>query len=328
MKEKLKKIFQFLKKPNTVFSCLCYGIFFAFTALAFVLLFCEVNPTLVYIAYSGMGITFFYCCYLFIMYDFKKIKLCLKNLKLKIASKNKFLNKLFYDIYYRTLLFTCFSLFLGICFVAYNAFAGLYYHSIWNGSISVYYALLVIIRIAFLLCENKILRNKNISEEEREFKRAKIFKTEGILLICVNIALIAPITLLATTQKNVNLPMWVAIADACFTFYKMTVCIYSFVKTRKNNNLAIKGIKNLNLISACVSLLSLENTMIITFSTEIESGMKILMILSSFLVVVVNMWISISTIITGNKKLKATQSLSQSKLEYTNSEEQNTSKII
>lgn len=308
MKEKLRKIFHFLKKPNAIFSCLCYGLFFAFTTLAFVFLFCGISQTLLYIAYSLMGVTFFYCCYLFIMYDFKKIKLSLKNLKLKIASKSKFLNKLFYDIYYRTLLFTYFSLFLGICFVGYNAFAGLYYHSIWNGSISVYYALLVIIRIVFLLCENKILHSENISEIEKNFKRAKIFKAEGILLICVNITLVVPITLLATSQKDVNLPMWIAIADACFTFYKMTICIYSFVKTRKNDNLAIKGIKNLNLVSACVSLLSLENTMIITFSTEIESGMKIIMILSSFLVFVINMWISISTIITGNKKLKTIQS--------------------
>lgn len=307
MKEKIKNIFQFLKKPNAIFSCLCYGLFFTFTILSFVFLACNVNMIFMYIAYSFMGVTFFYCCYLFIMHDFKKIKLFFKNLKLKIASKNKFLNKLFYDIYYRTILFTCFSLFLGICFVGYNAFAGFYYQSIWNGSISVYYALLVIIRIVFLLCENKILHNENISEIEKNFKRAKIFKTEGILLICVNVALIVPITLLATSQKDVNLPMWIAIADACFTFYKMTVCIYSFVKTRKNDNLAIKGIKNLNLISACVSLLSLENTMIITFSTEIEGGMKILMILSSFLVFVINMWISIATIITGNKKLKTSQ---------------------
>lgn len=299
-----KDVWCFLKKPNKKFTILSYCLFVLFTIMRFVFLSLNLSTTIMSIVFSGMGITFFYCCYLFIMYDFKKIKTASHNAKVRMSNKSKLLNKLFNDTYFRTVLATIFSLFLGVCFIGYNAFAGIYYHSIWNGSISVYYFFLVIIRIIFLISEYKIKHNQSIQEQEIELKRAKMFKLEGILLILVNIALIAPITLLALSQRDVNLPMWVAIANACYAFYKMTVCIYSFVKSRNNKILSIKGIKNLNLTSACVTLLSLENTMIITFSEGIDNSMRALTITSAFAVMIINLYIAISTLVVGNKIVK------------------------
>lgn len=314
MKAKFKKVFKFFKKPNLTFTLISYGLFVIFTILAIVFSCTNLSPITTYIMFGGMGISFFYCCYLFILFDFKKIKQGCKKVKEKLSSKSKFLNRLFNDIYFRTILATSFSLFLGVCFVGYNAFAGIYYHSIWNGSISVYYAFLVQIRILFLIGEYKLSHNKDINDASQKQKRAKMLRLEGILLIFVNLALVAPVTLLATSQTNVILPMWVAITNACFTFYKTTVCIYSFIKTRKNNNLSVKGIKNLNLTSACISLLSLENTMIITFSEEIGHDMQILMILSAFVVMIVNMWVAISTLINGIKQVHKVTPPSQDKI--------------
>lgn len=301
MKEKLKNMFNFLKKPNLTFTLICYGLFFVATTLTIVCLSFNTSTALMSVLYGFMGITFFYCCYLFIMFDFKKIKNWCKLQKEKISKKNKFLNKLFNDIYFRTMLATTFSLFLGILFVAYNAFAGIYYHSVWNGSISVYYAFLVVVRIMFLINEAKF---KNFNNNLKEQKRAKLLKNVGIMLLFVNLALVAPVTLLALSKKDVNLPMWVAIANACYAFYKITICIISFVKTRHNSMLSVRCIKNLNLTSALVTLLSLENTMIITFSENgIESSMHIMMILSAFVVMLVNIWIAISSIVKGKNKM-------------------------
>lgn len=302
MKDFFKKLFIFLKRPNLIFKIICYSLFLAFSIVAIIGLCLKFDNTLMSVFYVGMGLTFFYSVYLFIVLDYPHVKQFFIDQKNRLCEKSKFINALCTSRYARTMTATTFSLFLGMCFVAYNAFVGLHFHSIWNGSISIYYGLLVAIRIVFLWGEYRISREDR-EEGEKELKRAKMFRLGGILLLCVNIALIIPVTLLATSQKDVNLPMWVAIANAGYTFYKVSVCIYSFIKTRKASILTIKGIKSLNLTSAIVSLLSLENIMIITFSETIDSGMEIMMVLSAFVAMVINIWIAVSTLILGKKEV-------------------------
>lgn len=300
MKEKIKQLFNFLLKPNLIFTIISYVLFFVSAGLTITFLLLHISQSIMLILYSVMGITFFYCCYLFIVYTCPKIKIWYNNFKDRLCKKSKFINNLYTNAYFRTMTATCFSLFLGFCFVGYNAFAGIYYHSIWNGSISVYYIFLVIIRIILLINEYKIHKS-TLDEKEIYSQRLKIFHLEGQLLICVNLVLIAPITLLATSQKIDSLPYWVAIANAGYTFYKVSACIYSFVKSRNNPNLTIKGIKNLNLTSASVSLLSLENTMIITFSEDAVHSMQTLMILSSLACTIICNWIAIATLLSSKK---------------------------
>ena len=43
-----------------------------------------------------------------------------------------------------------FSILITLCFAAYNAFLGINYLAIWNGSIAVYYILLVALFFSFL----------------------------------------------------------------------------------------------------------------------------------------------------------------------------------
>lgn len=304
MNEKFKKSYEFLKKPNLLFTILCYVLFAGFGMLAIVFLMQNMQGFLIYFAYSGMAVTFFYCCYLFIRYDFKAIRNWYKNTKQKLMDKHKVVNGYFSDYYSRTMINTIFSLVLGVCFVAYNAVVGLVYHSVWNGSISVYYMFLVGIRILYLVGEYRLSKNTKIDDIQKEKRRAKMFTFGGAMMLLLSFALVVPITLLALSKKQVSLPMWVAIADATYVFYKLTMCIYAFVKTRKNNVLSVKGIKNLNLMAVAVTLLSLENTMIITFSEGVDSSMQILMILSAVVVMAVNIYIAISTIVSGKKELK------------------------
>lgn len=303
MKEKFKKIYEFLKRPNLFFTILSYVLFVCFGVLAIICLSQDTQGFLMYFAYSGMAVTFFYCCYLFIRYDFKAIRNWYKNTKQGLMEKHKVVNGYFNDNYARTMINTIFSLALGVCFVAYNAVVGLVYHSIWNGSISVYYMLLVGIRVLYLVGEYKLSKKENVSVIQKEKLRAKMFTFGGAMMLLLSFALVAPITLLALSKKQVNLPMWVAIADATYVFYKASMCIYSYIKTRKNKVLSIKGINNLNLTAVAVTLLSLENTMIITFSEGADSSMRTLMIISALVVMGLNIAIAISTIVSGKKEL-------------------------
>lgn len=305
MKEKLKNLFEFLKRPNLLFTILCYVLFVCFGTLAIVFACLEKTGFLMYFAYSGLGVTFFYCCYLFIRYDLKVIIATYKNLKQKAMDKNKVVHGYFNDYYSRTMINTIISLVLGVIFVLYNAFVGLYFHSVWNGSISVYYTFLVGIRILYLLGEYKLSKSQDLEKLDKDKKRAKMFIFGGVLMLCLSIALAGPVTMLALSKKQVVLPMWVAIADATYVFYKLTMCIIAFVKTRQNNVLSVKGIKNLNLTTVSVALLSLENTMILTFSESSDNSMLVITILTALSVMILNLVVAVSTIRGGNKELKS-----------------------
>lgn len=307
MKEKIKNVYEFLKKPNLLFKVISYVSFFVCTIITLIMLYFGVSEGVMTLFYSLMGITFFYGIYLFVLFDYKSIRNYYKIKKEMLSSKNKFINGLINDMYFRTMITSSFSLLMSICFVVYNAFVGLYYHSIWNGSISIYYGFLVGIRVLFLSGEYSFLKKKNMSDEKKEYKRANMFKKEGILLLCLNIALVVPVTLLVFSKKDVNLPMWVVIGNAAYTFYKVTMCIISFAKSRKHSVLSVRGLKNLNLTDAIVSLLSLENTMIITFSEGNDNSMHILMIISSFAFTLCNIFIAISTLKKGKNEVKTIQ---------------------
>lgn len=304
MKEKFKKIYEFLKRPNLFFTLLCYVMFALFGSLAIVFVCQNKTGFWMYFAYSGMAVTFFYCAYLFARFDCKRLIKSFKNLKEKSMQKSKIINGYFSDYYTKTMIKTIISLALGVCFVAYNLFVGLYYHSIWNTSIAVYYLLLVGIRVLYLVGEYKLNKNQELGNREIEEKRAKMFVFGGALMLMLSFTLIVPVTLLAMSKKQVTLPMWVAIADACYVFYKVTMCIIEFVRTRKNNVLSVKGIKNLNLTAVAVTLLSLENTMILTFSEGEERSMMILMALMALAVMVISIWVAISTIVGGKRELR------------------------
>lgn len=302
MKQKFKQILNFFLYPSKAFACCVYVCFFA-SLIAMITCLCFFyHSPVIYVCYTLMGITFFYGLYIFIRFDLKRIKSAYKNLKDGNSSKSKFFNKITSDIYFRTMLTTIISMFLGICFVAYNAVAGIIYHSVWNGSISVYFGFLVGIKILFLIGEYRIQKSVP-SIFNLELKRAQLLRLEGFMLVLLNLALVVPITLLVLSKKAVILPMWVAIANATYAFYKMGVCIYSFAKSRATDNLSIQGIKNLNLASACVTMLSLENTLIVASGKTITNTLKLIMILSAFAVIVINMWIAISTISKSKKEI-------------------------
>ena len=261
------KIWKFILTPPVWFRLLIYGLFLLFTIVSSLFSAFNVPSILSTIALSCLGVSFFYMMFLLITIDFKNIKQFLIKIKLWLASKSKFINRYINDIYFRTMLSNSFSTFFTLAFVVYNAVVGLMYSSIWNGSISVYYLLLLFIKAMVGATELRIIKKK-VQEKDVDRLRSLVYRNEGIFLLLIDIALIAPITMLILFQKEVNLPSWVAIATAVYTFYKVICCVISFFKTRKNENFAVKGVKNINISEALVSILTLSNMMILTFSTS------------------------------------------------------------
>lgn len=179
---------------------------------------------------------------------------------------------------FKTLTSSTASLCVTTLFALYHGFLGLALSSTWHGSICVFYLLLVAIRGNILLTEYKI---KEKSEKEKQCRRQKIFYVTSALLLLLNLALILPISLMVRLQKPINIGKIPAIAMAAYTTYKITMAVIHMRKLQVHQVL-IRELRTINLIDALVSILTLQNTLImVNLNTGEGNNMLTLSAISS-----------------------------------------------
>ncbi len=173
------------------------------------------------------------------------------------------------------------SLIATVAFAGYNLFLWLTCGAAWNIGIAVYYVLLAGIRAHVLLSERRF-RRADLSEEQREAIRKKIFLTQSGMLFCIDLALIVPISLMVMQEKEVNYSQIPAIATAAYTTYKIVISTCNFVKDRKERHWSVKIFKTLNFVDALVSVLSLQYILVMTFGEGVKDTMLTLCATTTF----------------------------------------------
>ncbi len=168
------------------------------------------------------------------------------------------------DSIMRIFLSSAVSFIATMTFFAYNFVMGILLRSVWNFSISFYYLLLVLLRAFILFNEKKWV---TLAARERAAKRIRLFNSICRMLIFVDIALIVPISLLVLSQRSVAIGTIPAIATAAYTTYKVIFSVVNYKKARKHENLSVYGLKIIHLKDAIVSVLTLQNTMVMVFGT-------------------------------------------------------------
>ena len=131
------------------------------------------------------------------------------------------------DYTFQTIASSLLSFGITILFALYNGFLGIRLLSLWNGSICVFYLLLVLIRGIILFAERK---SKGKPDSEKAHIRYKVFVISTIMLLLLNLALICPIALMVKLEKPVNMELIPAIAMAAYTTYKVTMASIHFRK--------------------------------------------------------------------------------------------------
>lgn len=216
-------------------------------------------------------------------------------------------NAVFHDFEFRTFIFSTLSFFTTIIFTSYNLYLGFSYHATWNYGIAVYYALLVMIRAYVLLFERKISQSSG-PQEKKEASRKRLFLIQSILLFLIDIALIGPITMMVLEEKIIDYSAIPAIAMAAYTTYKVTIAVRNFIKAKKRSNLSIKILKNISLVDALVSILSLQYILVMTFGNGMDEYMLPLCATSTFVIWIGLIILSVSSVIEAVKLKKTTHS--------------------
>ncbi len=188
-----------------------------------------------------------------------------------------FFKKIKTNLSFRIKFFLSLSLVFNISYAVFLFVINQIYSSKWFFVMSVYYALLSITRF-FVFAKLKV--------EKTIRAQIKTLRSCGYFLFLLNVVVSVMMFCLIHETPYLKHHEITVITLATYTFYTLTVAIISGIKCFKKNYHLYACIKVINLISASVSIVTLTNTMLITFGEEnILLRSIILPILSAFVAV-------------------------------------------
>lgn len=170
------------------------------------------------------------------------------------------------------------SLAASTAFALYNGIAGLVYRAPWNGSICVYYLLLTGIR-GYLLVNQCKLTGLPRTDANRLGQRACANAAGALLML--NLALIAPIALMARMERPVHMGLIPAIATAAYATWKITLASIRYRRRNRSADRFTPQLRTVGLVDALVSILTLQNTLIMVNDAGDGRSMLTLAALSS-----------------------------------------------
>ena len=131
--------------------------------------------------------------------------------------------------------------------------------AVWEISLAVYYLFLVVLKTTLLW---------NFRYFDKDGER-KIYRKSGLLLLGLGLLLIGMITqmVIQPTGKSYEGNSMIYLV-AAYSFYLIISAVVGMMKYRKNKSPTLKIVKGVNLITASVSLLMLQTTMLATFGGD------------------------------------------------------------
>lgn len=183
-----------------------------------------------------------------------------------------FLHSLREDYHFRTVYTVRISALITFGFTVFNGVIGILYRSVWNISICIYYVLLAIVRRIIVRSQRKTVDK----HQDKEMIK-KTYVVTHIILILIDLALIVPISLMVIGARSYTFGMIPAISMAAYTTYRMTMSIIHYLKSKRNENRFIRVIRTINLQDTLVSVLTLQNALIIANGDDMASMMRLTM---------------------------------------------------
>ncbi len=139
---------------------------------------------------------------------------------------------------------------------------GLYHHSFWYCSLAGYYLLLGLMRFSLAGYTRTHKPGADMAGELKRYRRC------GVVFLLMNLALALIIFFMVYWNRTFHHHQITTIAMAAYTFTSFTMAIINIVKYRKIGSPVYSASKAISLAAACVSMLTLEATMLTTFGAE------------------------------------------------------------
>lgn len=152
------------------------------------------------------------------------------------------------------------SLIWNTIYGIFQLWLGFYHHTFWFYSLGAYYICLAIMRFGLVRHTSKY------KPGEKMYSELIKYRATGWVFLVMNMALALIIFFMVYWNRTFEHHMITAIAMATYTFTSLTMAIINVVKYRKYNSPIFSASKAISLAAACVSMLTLESTMLTTFN--------------------------------------------------------------
>ncbi len=178
---------------------------------------------------------------------------------------------------------------------------GFWHHTFWFYSMAGYYIALAVMRFFLVRHTSKHKPGEKMREELIKYR------TCGWVFLLMNLTLSVMVFFMVYWNRTFHHHEITTITMAAYTFTAFTMAIINMVKYRKYNSPVYSASKAISLAAACVSMLTLESTMLTTFGNGTMDALtrKIFLgatggVISVFIIVM-----AIYMIVQSSKKLKA-----------------------
>ena len=151
------------------------------------------------------------------------------------------------------------SLLWNTAYAVFQLGLGVYHSALWFYAMAAYYLLLAVMRFFLLRHARTYCPGERMREELRRYAAC------GWGLLAMNLALAVILFLMLHEGRTFHHGKITAIAMAAYTFTAFTTAIVNLVKYRRYNSPVLSAAKAVSLAAACVSMLTLEATMLTAF---------------------------------------------------------------
>lgn len=192
------------------------------------------------------------------------------------------------------------SLMLNTAYAVFQLGLGLYHASFWYYSMAGYYISLAIMRFFLVQHTRKHKPGEKMQEELRKYRNC------GLVFFLMNLAVSVMIFFMIYWNRTFRHHEITTIAMAAYTFSSLALAIVNVVKYSKYNSPVFSASKAISLAAACVSMLTLESTMLTTFDdgTMDILSRRIMLGASGGIISVFIVAMAIYMIVQSSKKMK------------------------
>ena len=180
------------------------------------------------------------------------------------------------------------SLALNAAYAFGNCLIGFLTHSWWFITVGAYYTVLAITRFSVL----QIKRKASGNYDTELFAR----RITGILLVALSFCIVGVNILSAVKDRGTAFHEIIMITIATYTFTKITMAVIGMVNAKRSASPVLKTLRNISLADACVSVYTMQRSMLVTFPGMEAAEILLLNILTGTAVWIVVLFLGINLI--------------------------------
>jgi len=149
------------------------------------------------------------------------------------------------------------SLAFNVAYALGNCIIGFLAHSWWFITVGAYYTVLAITRFSVL----QIKRKASGDYDAELFAR----RITGILLVVLSFCIVGVNIMSAVKDRGTAFHEIVMITIAAYTFTRISIAIIGMVKAKHSASPVRKTLRNISLADACVSIYTMQRSMLVSF---------------------------------------------------------------